>query len=270
MLPDDQAALLPEDIRGNPAIQSFNDFGGLAKSYIDTKAMVGNSVRLPGKDAKPEDIEGLFNRLEVRPPDSWLRKMRDVPEKAADYEYVKPADMPEGAQWSEELVGRARDLAHKLGWSKQDFTEALNFHNALIGELMQKGADAQRVSEMDAEQGWKQKQQDWGADFEKNKMLATDAVKAIFSKNPKALAKFDEFNLSNDPDIVEVFLQMGKMMQQDQMPNFKLNVGGPSSLDEIDTAINDIRMNKDMDNEEKGRRLMPLYEKKAAMMKRAS
>jgi hypothetical protein len=51
---------LPEDLQNDPALKDFNDLPSLAKSFKETKAFVGSSIRPPGPDAGPRGAEGLL------------------------------------------------------------------------------------------------------------------------------------------------------------------------------------------------------------------
>ena len=54
MLPEDVLAQIPEEYRDNEALKQFNDIGALAKSYVETKALQGQSIRIPPESAGPE------------------------------------------------------------------------------------------------------------------------------------------------------------------------------------------------------------------------
>ncbi len=57
---DDWKDTLPDDLKTNASLLDVPDVATLAKRFIDTKAMVGNSFRVPGEDASTEDW-GKFN-----------------------------------------------------------------------------------------------------------------------------------------------------------------------------------------------------------------
>jgi len=42
------------ELRDDPSLKDINDVATLAKTYKDTKAFVGSSIRPPGPDASPE------------------------------------------------------------------------------------------------------------------------------------------------------------------------------------------------------------------------
>jgi hypothetical protein len=77
-------AALPDDLRTHPSLKDFKDPGALAKAFIDTKALVGASIRPPGPDAKPEDRVEFVTKLREKVPELVLiPDGDDEPAKAA-------------------------------------------------------------------------------------------------------------------------------------------------------------------------------------------
>jgi hypothetical protein len=225
-------------ITEHPLIKETPDLPTFFKRAIDQHSEIGRRVRLPGKDAKPEDVEGLFNKLEVRPPEAWLRKQRGVPEKPDGYEYVKPEGLPEGVVWNDELVGKARDLAHKLGWSKQDFTEALNFHNGLISDMI-----AKAQAEQDKQYGAFKTEEEtktalktkWGGDFDKNYADAEEGAKAFFADSTELYEMFKGTPLARTPLFVERMREYRLATMEDKEP-----AQAPGQDSNLDAMIADI------------------------------
>lgn len=101
--PPDWKAALPEAIRNDPSLASFKDVGSLAESFIQTKSLVGASVRPPGPNAKPEDKKAFVDRLlQIEPslvyapdgdPEALNRMWRKLgkPEKPEEYEVAEEA-----------------------------------------------------------------------------------------------------------------------------------------------------------------------------------
>ncbi len=82
--PQDWKAGIPEDIRGHESLKDFKDAGALAKSYIETKAMVGQSMRLPGPEASAEERAAFVSKLHEKYPQSVY--VPASPEEAAALE----------------------------------------------------------------------------------------------------------------------------------------------------------------------------------------
>ena len=56
------------DLLANPALADFKDVNGLAKAFIDTKAMQGQSIRIPSKEASTEDMTTFHTSLREKVP----------------------------------------------------------------------------------------------------------------------------------------------------------------------------------------------------------
>ncbi len=64
----DWKAGLSEDLRVAPALHDIADVDSLAKQFVDQQAFMGNSLRVPGPDAGPEDISAFHKRLIEKVP----------------------------------------------------------------------------------------------------------------------------------------------------------------------------------------------------------
>lgn len=116
-------------LRDDPTLKDFPDVMTLAKSYRDTKAFVGNSIRPPGPDATAETKAEFFTKLQKHAPNLlpfddndaaaqdvvWSRLGR--PKDAAGYEFKAPDDVPIDMEGL-----RAAALA--TGMTKAQFTKA--------------------------------------------------------------------------------------------------------------------------------------------------
>ena len=62
-LPDEILEQIDENYRDHSSLKEINDVAALAKSYVETKAMVGNSIRIPGPDAGDEARNEYIQKL---------------------------------------------------------------------------------------------------------------------------------------------------------------------------------------------------------------
>jgi hypothetical protein len=72
-LPSEILEQIPEEYRDNASLQTFENIGDLAKSFVETKAMVGNSTRRPSEDAGPEAYQEYLNKLINNDPTLMLK-----------------------------------------------------------------------------------------------------------------------------------------------------------------------------------------------------
>jgi hypothetical protein len=100
---------LPEQLRAAPALKDVKDVPGLAQAFVDTKALVGGSIRPPGPDAAPEARKEFIERLQKAAPelvlvpqdDKALAELEDSiftrfgkPKDAKGYEAPKDVEIP--------------------------------------------------------------------------------------------------------------------------------------------------------------------------------
>jgi hypothetical protein len=210
-------------------IKNSPDLPTLFKNHLDMDREINQRVRLPGKDAKPEEVDALFSKLEVRAPDKWLRAQRGVPDKPEGYEYVAP----EGVAINDEWVNQARGLAHKLGWSKQDFVEAINFHNGLIGKA---NAEAANVFKGDPEASKASLKEAWGAEFDKNWTLANEGAEKFFDGDQEMIEALGKSGLALTPKFAEKMMAYAQMTSEDSaLPGFSPGTNLDSELEKFKT-----------------------------------
>lgn len=62
--PADWRASLPDEYRQHPVISKFETPADLAKSWSEAQKLIGaDKIVLPGKDAKPEEVAAIFEKL---------------------------------------------------------------------------------------------------------------------------------------------------------------------------------------------------------------
>ena len=116
----DWRASLPEDIRSEKSLESFKDVGSLAKSYVETKRLVGakQGVTVPGADAKPEDVAAY-------------RKAIGVPDTPEGYT-IKPHAMMMHSEWNKEAQAGFLKLAHEQGMPPAAVEKVLHWYGDFV------------------------------------------------------------------------------------------------------------------------------------------
>lgn len=181
----DWRAALPEDMRADAAFASFTDVAGLAKSYRETKALVGASIRPPGPDAGPEAKKAFREAVRKHAPelleipedpkaraevegDIWARLGR--PKEATAYA-AEGVELPQGF----DLDG-LRAQALELGLTKAQFAS-----------LAKKTAEAHLAQTAERAKVDKALRAEWGAAYEE-RVAAAKAVAAQFGVPAEAVA----------------------------------------------------------------------------------
>ncbi len=161
----------------------------LAKSYVELEKKAGQAIVLPGEKATPEEM-------------ARFRKAVGVPEKPEDYKLEK-VELPNGneldGQWDKEL----RALAHKLNLSQGQLG---GLHEWYFKNLV---AEMQLVKTT-AEQATATLRKEMGVEYEAAVTYKTRAVDKFLNPTTKVL--FERSGLGNHPEILKMFMAIGKAM----------------------------------------------------------
>ncbi len=129
-------SVLDEGTRGWLQTKGIADVAALAKSAREGESLLGSAIRIPGKDATPEERDAFLNKL-------------GRPEKEDAYTYTAPKDMPEGLPYDGEKAKAFKSLSHKLGLTQE---QSAALHDFYVGEQVGafKGAAAASGEAMQA------------------------------------------------------------------------------------------------------------------------
>jgi hypothetical protein len=114
----DAFAVLDEGTRGWLQTKGYADVSSLAKAAQEGEKLLGNAVRIPGKDATPEEREAFLNKL-------------GRPEKVDGYQFTPPKDMPEGLPYDGDRAKAFAGVAHKLGITQE---QAAGLHDWFMAD----------------------------------------------------------------------------------------------------------------------------------------
>lgn len=111
-------AALDEDTRGWLQTKGLTGVDALAKSARESEKLLGSMVKLPGKDATPEEREAFLNKL-------------GRPEKVDGYQFTPPKDLPEGLPYDGDRAKAFAGVAHKLGITQE---QAVGLHDWFMAD----------------------------------------------------------------------------------------------------------------------------------------
>lgn len=204
---------LSDDLKADKSLESFKSVGDLAKSYTETKKMVGNAIHIPKPDA-PKEVWDAYRAKLGRP---------DSPDKY-EFKYAEgqtPFDKP--------IEDKLRTISHRLG---HDGQQAQGLSEAWR-ELQAETAAAR-------EQGIAELKKEWGGKFDTNLSLAQKAIKAL--GDDKLIAYLNASKLGDDPMLVRAFAKYGESMTEGPLV---MGDGNQDATDaqSIQTKIDEIRRN---------------------------
>lgn len=110
---------LPEDLRGEKALHVFKDVGDLAKSYVETKQLVGQRVALP----KADDADSIARFVAAARP-----------ETADAYEIALPEGMPA------DFADHMRPAFYDAGLQPWQVAKVVEANNSFVAQQQQQQA----------------------------------------------------------------------------------------------------------------------------------
>jgi len=188
--------LLEDDYKNHPSIKKFKDLNGLAKSYLELSSFIGKKkIPLPGKDAKPEEWEFVWNAL-GRP---------ESPDKYELPELKLPEDHP---GIDENLLKEFKQTAHKIGLNNNQVKSLLEWW----ADLETRGlTDLSNLYQEEMEEAETKLRQEWGSAYETKLNLAKKVLQQFGDDEVKQLL---DSGAGNDPAIIKMFAKIGEAMSE--------------------------------------------------------
>ena len=186
---------------------SLEAYRSLAKSYVELQTTLGaDKVALPGKDAKPEEMDAFYNRL-------------GRPDTVDGYE-LNDWQPPEGVPWDMDMTNEMIGKLHARGLTKAQ-AQGVLADQAELADARWKGHGEEVVKAR--EQTVADLKTKYGAAFapkmEAGKKAALAIVeKAGLGKNPFEQAMPDGRLVGDLPGMVEVMIAFGEATGEDGSP----------------------------------------------------
>lgn len=196
----DWRSTLPEELRSEKSLESFRDVAALAKSYVETKKLVGQRVDLkpPTKDSTPEQIATWRKALGVPDtPDGYLQAGVVRPELAAS------------GEWDEAAESAFLDLAHKNHIPPGFVNATLQFYAKLE-------ADKQAASSRSRQAVASALRTEWGPNYAASLGRANRALQEFGGDEMVTLGRetrlADGSLLGDHPALIKTFAKIGNVL----------------------------------------------------------
>ena len=210
-----------------PHLSRYKDLDSLVKSHINTKSKLGKDperlVEIPDENS-PEEVK-----------QAW-RKAHGVPESKDEYKYEMPDEMAiKIGPVDEKKMDAFKDFADKKGWSKQDFSDALDFYYNTV--LMDVGTAEQTLNEQRQkakEEAEALLKKEWRDGYD-DRVARAQSVMEKFG----GIDAVERANLQNSPEMIKFLDNIAEAMSEDTLKGTKADIAPTSS--NIKSQINDIR-----------------------------
>ena len=198
---------LPDAHKQNPAFMAYKEPAAAWDKFDALLKAEGKAVVIPGEKATDAERAEFYTKL-------------GRPETADKYSITKPADLPEGIQYSPDVEKAFKQIAYESGLSDGQAGKIYGWYYGLAkaGHVQQAKAekDATDAAVNALKDEWK------GDAFKTNTELAARAFKKFGGETPE-VAKFIEetkvngLPLGNHPMFLKVFAAIGKVISEDSM-----------------------------------------------------
>jgi len=205
-----ETAGFDSDLAANPSITKFKSVAELGRGYVELqKALGGDKIALPGKDAKPEDWDPVHAKL------GW-------PEKVDGYE-LNGWEPPEGVPWDPEITSTMVEAMHKHRLTKAQAQGMLQDYAGTYAEAWAARTQEIENGRREAVQALQSK---WGSAYQ-TKMDAAKRLAVHFagpSEEGQAnlldqVVLEDGRKLGDLPEILEMFATLGEaFVTEDSAP----------------------------------------------------
>ncbi len=187
-----------ESVKDHKAsLAKFKGTPDLAKSYISLEQRLGKKateVYIPGPDAKPEEMAAFRAKI-------------GVPETPEAYK-IAPEKLPEGVTWNDELAKPFTAIAHKYNIPEAAMKELAA---AQVSQEALRFTETGRLLEAELKQGEETLKKEFGENYQKNMMVASNAIKSVGgSINTPGL---------RDPGVVTIIQRLAAQLGDDKFIN---------------------------------------------------
>ena len=185
------ASSMPEGLRDEPSLQTFDSVDKLAKSYVSAVKMIGgNPDSLISLPQEGESMDGLYNQL-------------GRPEQASGYDF--------GAD-DEGVLDNYKEFAHEVGLTQHQAESVLGAYESIQEE--EANAHEQSIKDLEV-QTTIDLQREWGRNFDGNMDYAKRAYAQFAS--PELSEVLDGTGLGNHPEMIRAFSKIGQMLGEESL-----------------------------------------------------
>ena len=209
---------LPEDLRGEPCLDSIKNFTTLAKSYVNAQKMIGkNKIALPDQNSTQEEKDAFYSAL-GRPD-------------AADKYSVDNVELPEGITLDEGAMQKFREFAFSQNLSQDVFEQALAFDIERFRAAQEMAVAAQNK---EYDETMSKLQQQYGSNLpariaQVDKALTTFGIKEIFLEKA----------LTNNYQIFEALAKIGESISESKLKNSDISQSVSTPQQQLDAIYAD-------------------------------
>lgn len=216
----DWRPFLTDELKADPIVSKWaekaseKDIPSILKTQAHLSSRMGSAISLPGKDAKPEEIQALRAKL-------YEAGVFQAPPGTPEEYGITKGDLPEGLGWNDENAKALATVLHKHGVPKAAAAELLALHHqSLVNALPSLKVNREEsLAKLKAEHGEK---------YEERVEMVKRMMNGIV-KDPQELAILESSGLADHPGFLSVLLRLAPLAMQDSSFTESLASSGGSA-----------------------------------------
>lgn len=233
---NDWRPFVDDTMKSDPVVASFleksteKDVPSLVKGYAHLSKLLGSAINIPGKDAKPEEVSALKQKLYE------AGVFQAPPSDPKEYGLLKLEGLPKELQWSDELSNKFATALHKHGVPKAALADLMPLYMEALGgqaQTLNTNKDT-AMAALKSEHGEK---------YDERYEMARRMIPAIF-KTPEELQFAEDTGLADHPGFLGPMLRFAHIAMQDSsfvnsIPHAGGEMTGEQVRDEVNKIYND-------------------------------
>lgn len=194
----DWRAGLPDDLKAEQSLGRYKGVDELARGYLNAEKAISGSVRLPPKDAKPEDLAKW--KAETLPKLAGL--VEAPPESPEKYAIQRPEialDVP----WDDAAEKGFLAAMHKAGASNAAAQAAISYYGEMITRQVLAAHDQAKNVEGEL-------RQEWGANYDAHLGRANRAIQQF--GGPDLIDLYAKTGMGRHPLNIKAWVAIGNTL----------------------------------------------------------
>ena len=188
---------IPEEIKTHKSLETIQDIGSLAKSYVNAQSMIGaDKVAIPGKHATDDDWSVVYDRL-------------GRPAKPEDYDLS--SSLKEGEQADQTMLDWFGNTAHKAGLTPKQAQLLMSEFNDMNNSRF--SLDENQISS-EVEKAKLELQKEYGPAFEDRMKVGNGVLSQFGNADIAEIQLSDGRRLGDHPEVIKLMVNVGKFISE--------------------------------------------------------
>lgn len=173
---------LPDGLKASGVLDQYDSPEAALQGLIDTKAIVGQSIRIPGEDASVDDMSAFTNKLIAKVPSVMLKPDMNSEDQSANFyktlgvpEAADKYKKPDGVDVTPEAEAGLRDAAIAMNLTQAQFASAMK-------NMSKTTADSASAATLAGQEATNKLKGEWGAAYDERMALAKKLHDANFAE----------------------------------------------------------------------------------------